>query len=202
MTIKAIIWDNGGVLGHVTGGSFPHLLAERLGVPVEDVIRELTGPESRLLDLGEISKDEYFDYVIKDLGLPPDKKAALEMKEGDLYYDKELLNYIYRQKDSFITALLSIMPLHIQELIRGTSPELEAAFDHVIVSSEVNMVKPDPEIYRLTLYRIGCEPHEAVFIDDKQENVKAAEKLGIHGIVFHNRDQVIKELETILSADP
>jgi len=63
------------------------------------------------------------------------------------------------------------------------------------------MVKPYPEIYHLTLDRIGCESHEAVFIDDKQENVDAAEKLGISGIVFHDREQAIEELESILSSN-
>ena len=75
--IKATIWDNGGVLGHVTCGSFPHLWAERLSAPLEDVIRVLTGPESDLLDLGEISKDEYFGFIIRDLGLPAEKKLRL-----------------------------------------------------------------------------------------------------------------------------
>ena len=62
--------------------------------------------------------------------------------------------------------------------------------------------KPDPEIYQLTLERIGCAPEEAVFIDDKRENVESAEKLGIHGIIFRGREQAIEELEAIISADP
>ena len=91
------------------------------------------------------------------------------------------------------------MPLHIQELVRKISPEFEGAFDHVIVSSEVHLLKPDPRIYYLTLERIGCEAQESVFIDDKEENVLAAEKLGMHGVVFHSRDQAIEELESIIS---
>ena len=80
MSIKAIIWDNGGVLGNVVGESFAHLWAERLQVPVEDVIRVLTtpGPYSGLWDLGEITKDEYFDFFIRKIGLPAEKKSALE----------------------------------------------------------------------------------------------------------------------------
>lgn len=201
MTIKAIIWDNGGVLGHVTGGSFPHLWADQLGVPVEDVIRVLTSPESDQLDLGEISKEEYFDFVIRDIGLPPGKKAALELSKNDLYYDKELLEYIYNLKKRFTTALLSIMPLYIQEILRASYPEFEDAFDHVIVSSEVHLLKPDSDIYHLTLERIGCKAYEAVFIDDKEENVVAAENLGIHGILFQNHEQVIEELESIISSN-
>ncbi len=91
------------------------------------------------------------------------------------------------------------MPLYAKEFFRASWLEFEEVFDHVIISCEVHLLKPDPKIYKLTLDRIGCEAEESVFIDDTKENVLAAEKLGIHGIFFQNREQAIKELESILS---
>jgi epoxide hydrolase-like predicted phosphatase len=202
MAIKAVIWDNAGVLGNVVGDSFPHLWAERLGVPVEDVIRVLTDPDPKggLWDLGEISKDEYFDFFIQNIGLPLERKAALELSVDDFYYDKELLAYIRGLKDRFTLALLSVMPLYIQEVIETKWPDFTEVFDHMIVSCYVHLVKPDPRIYRLTLKRIGCKAEEAVFIDDTEENVIAAEKLGIRSILFKNREQAIREVESIITS--
>lgn len=92
--IKAVIWDQLGVLVNTVGGSYLDLLVNRLEVPAEDVIRVLTSPESDKLDLGEMSKDEYFNYVIQDLGLSEEKKAALELSKEDICYDTELHAYI------------------------------------------------------------------------------------------------------------
>ena len=200
MKIKAVIWDNAGVLGNAKCGSFVQLWADRLDVPMEDVIRVLTSPEHDLLDLGEISKDEFFDFVIRDIGLPAEKKLALNVSNDDFYTDMELMEYIKNLKSHYITAMLSNMSLYLQEMIENNIPEeLSGVFDHVIVSCYVNLLKPDPKIYQLALDRIGCEAKEAVFIDDREKNVVGAEKLGIHGILFQNREQAIKELESILS---
>ena len=199
--IKAIIWDQAGVLGKAKCGSFAQLWVDRLDVPMEDVIRVLTSPEHDLLDLGEINKDEFFDFVIQDIGLPVEKKAALNsVCWDDLIFDVELNEYIKNLKSHYITAMLSNMSLYLQEMIDNNMPEeLSGVFDHVIVSCYVNLIKPDPKIYQLALDRIGCEAKEAVFIDDSEKNVVGAEKLGIHGIFFQNREQAIKELESILS---
>ena len=95
--------------------------------------------------------------------------------------------------------LLSVIPLYIHELARANWPEFEAAFDHVILSCEVHLIKPDPKIFHLTMDRIGCKAEEAAFIDDTEENVLASRKLGIQSIHFINREQAIEELETIIS---
>lgn len=197
--IKAIIWDNFGVLGNIVGGSYRELLVKRLDIPVDDVIRVLTSKQSDILNLGEMSKEEYFDYVIQDLGLSEDKKALLELTSGDICCDWELHAYIGALRDQYVMALLSVKPFYVQELIRSSWPDFESVFDHIIISSEVHLIKPDPRIYRLALDRIGCEPHEAMFIDDSRKNGEGAEKVGIRSILYQNREQVIKELDAILN---
>ena len=97
--IRAVIWDNGGVIADMADKSFDLLWAERLGVPREDVIRVLTSPESDLLDMGEISKDTYFNYVITNIGLPAQMKSALELSIDDFRCDWELLAYIQTMKE-------------------------------------------------------------------------------------------------------
>ncbi|MBO4750660.1 MAG: HAD family phosphatase [Lachnospiraceae bacterium] len=69
--------------------------------------------------------------------------------------------------------------------------------DGGILSWKDQLIKPDPEIYKLCLARFGLKPEESVFVDDLPANVEAARRLGIHGIVFESREQVDRELEAL-----
>lgn len=68
-------------------------------------------------------------------------------------------------------------------------------FDGIVVSGSEKMKKPDPQIYQLTLERYNITAENAIFIDDKKENVTAAKNLGIHGIHFTNPETLQKTLE-------
>ena len=70
--------------------------------------------------------------------------------------------------------------------------------DGGILSYREQLIKPDAEIYELLLERYSLNAHESVFIDDTAENIEAARKLGIHGIVFQNREHVQRELSLLL----
>jgi 2-haloacid dehalogenase len=68
------------------------------------------------------------------------------------------------------------------------------SLDGVLVSAEVGLTKPDPEIFRLFCARFGVAPDEAVFVDDVVENVTAARSFGFRGIDFTNVDELRNEL--------
>jgi 2-haloacid dehalogenase len=70
-------------------------------------------------------------------------------------------------------------------------------FKGILVSGDVGLKKPDPEIYKLLLDRYGLEANTCVFIDDRNENVKAASALGFSGIVFKNHTQLSKDLKKL-----
>ena len=59
-----------------------------------------------------------------------------------------------------------------------------ALFDDIVVSGAEQLAKPDPAIYRLAIDRSGLPAEQLVFIDDRPENVAAAEAAGMRGIVF------------------
>ncbi|MHB8094616.1 MAG: HAD-IA family hydrolase, partial [Candidatus Aminicenantales bacterium] len=67
-------------------------------------------------------------------------------------------------------------------------------FDDYILSFELGIAKPEPGIYREALRRAGCRAGECVFIDDIPENVEAAVKLGIAGIVYRPETDLEAEL--------
>lgn len=66
-----------------------------------------------------------------------------------------------------------------------------------IFSYRDRLIKPDAEIYELLLARYGLEAEECVFMDDTKKNLLPAEKLGIHTILFQDREQAVSELEKL-----
>jgi glucose-1-phosphatase len=52
-------------------------------------------------------------------------------------------------------------------------------FDWTFVSHELSMMKPDLEIYRHAIHTVGVPPGQLLFLDDNQDNVSAARRLGI-----------------------
>ena len=67
-------------------------------------------------------------------------------------------------------------------------------FKDIVVSGEVGLIKPDPEIYRLLLERSGRHAADCLFIDDSRVNVVAADKLGFHTIHFRQAEGLEKQL--------
>lgn len=62
-------------------------------------------------------------------------------------------------------------------------------FDDIIISGEVGMAKPQPEIYQLALERLGIEPKEAVFVDDRESNCEGARAVGMAAIFYQDFEQ-------------
>lgn len=69
--------------------------------------------------------------------------------------------------------------------------------DGGILSYREMLIKPDPAIYRRLLERYHLTAGECVFVDDTSANVEAAIAQGIHGIVFHSREQVLEEMRAL-----
>lgn len=70
-------------------------------------------------------------------------------------------------------------------------------FDAVVLSSEVQLVKPDPRIFELMATRLGLLPEECVMIDDVEANIMGAREAGMQGIVYQSNQQTIRQLEQL-----
>jgi len=72
-----------------------------------------------------------------------------------------------------------------------------AEFDGVICSGQEGVMKPDPAIYHLLYDRFALNPSELIFIDDRAENIEAAEKTGMKGHIFKDPDILRAELTSL-----
>ena len=76
--------------------------------------------------------------------------------------------------------------------------DLHELFDEVILSNEEGITKPNPLIFERAAERLGLFPDECIMIDDRPENCKGAEAVGMKAIEFKNNEQLIASLEQLL----
>jgi putative hydrolase of the HAD superfamily len=74
-------------------------------------------------------------------------------------------------------------------------------FDATVISGDVGMHKPQPEIYLLAAERLGVAPADAVFVDDLRENVAGAEAVGMTAVLHRESEATIARLEELLGVE-
>jgi putative hydrolase of the HAD superfamily len=78
--------------------------------------------------------------------------------------------------------------------------QIGALFDPVVVSGEVSMRKPNPEIFMHIFDLLEVPPDRVVFVDDAEPNTDAASRLGIHTVLHTHPDTTRKELARLIPA--
>jgi len=174
-------------------------LAERLGKSRSE-LEELVfwGESGSRAQLGEITIDQHWENLRGELNLTSDglDQFKEEFWRGDLV-DEELVGYIRSLRKRYKTGLLSNAFSNLRQVIDEIWMFTDA-FDEMIISAEVGLVKPDDRIYRIALERLEVGPEEAIFIDDFNNNVHAASLLNMPTIHFKNSEQARQDLEQIL----
>jgi epoxide hydrolase-like predicted phosphatase len=200
MDIKAVVFDMGGVIFRTEDRSPRQALAARFGMSyteMSDLV--FSSPSGVKAALGLITAREHWSQVCKTLNLGVDHIGELwsGFFAGDRL-DLELIKYILELHRSYKTALLSNAWDDLRSIIENEW-QIAAAFDEMVISAEVGLIKPDPRIYQLAISRLGVKPQEAVFIDDTTENVSSALRFGLHGLRFTNFEQLKADLAKILN---
>jgi epoxide hydrolase-like predicted phosphatase len=77
----------------------------------------------------------------------------------------------------------------------------DGMFDDIVISGEVGLRKPEPEIFLLAAERLGLEPADCVFVDDMEPNVDGARALGMTAILHTTYDKTRRELEALFGVD-
>jgi epoxide hydrolase-like predicted phosphatase len=200
MEIKTIIWDIGGVLERTEDFGPRSRLAENLGMSVDELSDLFFGNTTEFrVQLGLVSVDNHYHYVREQLGLRSraDFNQVLEQFFAGDRLDTTLVDRIRLLHQDYTTAVLSNYMIVLRDKIENVW-QIGDAFDHLIISAEVGVKKPSPEIYHIALETANCQPEQAVFIDDDAKNIQAAAHLGLHTVHFQHRDQALEELDTIL----
>ncbi|MBR5281527.1 MAG: HAD family phosphatase [Alistipes sp.] len=139
-------------------------------------------------DMGVLTIDQVADELAVYRGVEP--AFAREMiqiaigKQETIAPTAELIADL--KQAGYRLYVLSNMSREFIDFLR--EQEVYANFDGDVVSCEVGVVKPMPEIYDVLLERFSLEPSETIFIDDRRENIDAAEAKGISAFHFDRND--------------
>ncbi|MGH9615709.1 MAG: HAD-IA family hydrolase, partial [Acidobacteriaceae bacterium] len=128
--------------------------------------------------------------IARDAGISFSPRQVNELIEQDVLLwatvDPVMMEWARRvQASGMKTAILSNMGEDLLAYMKENFRWLDD-FHHLTWSCELNIVKPMAEIYNHTLRELDVRPEEALFIDDRLENVEGARALGLHALLFHD----------------
>ncbi len=197
--VRVVFWDLGGVILRTQDSSLRRGWEMRLGLGEGDLaMLVFDGPASREAMLGRASADDVWASVGTTLGLSPVDRPRLR---ADFFstdrIDEDLMAFIRQLRPGVRVGLISNAWPEVRRLLESEW-RIADAFDPLILSAEVGLVKPDERIFRLALERAEVQPSEAAFIDDFSENVDAALALGMRAVLFRSLSQTQGEIERLL----
>ncbi len=209
--IKAIISDFGGVLTTPLFGGFARVM-EAQGLPLEALGHAMVKASERhgenpLFDFerGRMTEAEFFallgDALEEEVGRRVPLQDFAEHYFSHLSPNDELIAHLRRVRDErgIRLALLTNNVREWEARWRSLLP-VDELFELIVDSAFVDMRKPEPGIYRLTLERLGLPGEACAFVDDLEINCEAARDHGIHPIRFESTAQVVRELDALLDA--
>jgi epoxide hydrolase-like predicted phosphatase len=200
--IKNIILD----LGNVLISFRPSVFFDNLNYPEtikSKILSDIfSGMEWLALDNGDINTQEAIDAIALKSSLNREEIAHIFNLRTEMMYplDQNVRLLPELKKQGFKLYYLSNFPIDIFEEIK-TGYFFFRYFDGGVISSEVKFSKPDNRIYEILLENYSLKPEESLFIDDIEVNVRAAEKLGMKGLVTYGSEEISKELAAVLRGE-
>lgn len=196
-TIKAIIFDFGGVISYPQNTIIKYRMMDILNLNYEEFTASYF-KHRHPYDTGLLTGQQYWTRIGTDHAINIKAKDILKLIELDVKgwtkINTEMLTYILLLQNSSIkTAVLSNMTFDILNHIQAKYEWIND-FDTCIFSCEHKVIKPDRRLYEICIKTLNIDPINCLFIDDTKENVTAAQELGIQAIEFFNEQDFNQKL--------
>ena len=197
MALQAVIFDYGMVLS--TAQEAAPLAALKEITRLDDTAFDAHYWRHRhAYDMGTLNGTTFWQTISGDanLGLTPPEIERLIENDVLMWstLNETMIRWVAAIQDAgFRTAILSNMGAELLSYMRQEFGWL-GRFDHHTWSCELGIAKPDPAIYRYTCEQLGVAPSDALFLDDKPENIAAAESVGLPAIQFSTVEALEGEL--------
>jgi putative hydrolase of the HAD superfamily len=196
-TIRAVILDYGEVLCHRPSEEEFSLLIQPFGVD-ENLFATLWDKNRGAFDRGDLTPETYWSMLAEDAGAKIDATQLEQVCELDLEMwgnaNEEMVDWLRQLgRGGIKTALLSNIHPKMIAYVKENFDWLEL-FDFTTFSAEVRLIKPDHAIYEHTLRGLGVKAEDALFVDDREINVRAAREVGINAVRFQSVGQLREDL--------
>ncbi|UXX96406.1 HAD family phosphatase [Streptomyces sp. AD2-2] len=144
-------------------------------------------------DAGRQSAPEYWTAVLRKLSRPADADTVEELRLTDIdswsRVDEEMVAYVRSLREVAEVALLSNIPADHADAFLGAQPWLYD-LDHLAFSGRIKAAKPDPAAFQHCVAALRAAPADFLFVDDREENVRAARAVGMDGHLFTGRAEL------------
>ncbi|WP_329551699.1 HAD family hydrolase [Streptomyces sp. NBC_00696] len=144
-------------------------------------------------DAGRQSAPEYWAAVLHKLSRPVDADTVEELRLTDIdswsRVDEEMVAYVRSLREVAEVALLSNIPADHADAFLAAQPWLYD-LDHLAFSGRIKAAKPDPAAFQHCVAALRADPADFLFVDDREENVRAARAVGMDGHVFTGRGEL------------
>lgn len=198
-TIKAVIWDLGGVILRTEDWQPRERWEAKLGLAPGELHRLVfEGELGKKAAIGRAEMHEIWDSIAAMFDLSAEDLHELEADfwSGD-HIDEELVAYIRALRPAIRTALLSNAWPSVRETLENRW-DIADIFDVITLSCETGLAKPDPRIYQVSLEALGLPAEQALFIDDFERNIESARHVGMSAILFESAGQTRREIDDLL----
>lgn len=184
--IKSIISDLGNVLIFFDNDIFFNKIVEYSPLSEDEVISEVLAhlELSRSFDMGKVTPDEFYLQATQIFKATVDKITFFSIYNDIFSINMPIVGLLKSLQSGYKLVLCSNTDVERFGFVKKKFPEV-LFFDKYVVSYEVGFMKPHPRIYEAALEEAGTKPEESVFIDDREENIIAAEKLGFQTILLN-----------------
>ncbi len=198
--IKNIVFDIGNVLAGFAWEDFYRSFgySEEMFEKLADAT--VRSPFWNEMDRGKLSDEELLEGFIKnDSSIEKEIREVFENVEEIIQRFDYAIPWIreLKKKGYHIYVISNFSRKAHVECIKAL--DFLEEIDGEILSYQVKLIKPSPEIYQLLCSKYNLKAEECVFIDDLPKNVEAARKEGMKGLIFESLDQAKRELEEIIS---
>lgn len=189
---KVILFDLGGVCLDGSFVDFVNKAHEVLGIN-EDFYSDREVVFDTGLNKGEITTEEYFKKYFKDQINDKQMKKLINLWTNTWKLSDEMKELITKLKKNYRLAILSNSDfLNSQNY---TKKGWYKYFDVLILSHELGIMKPQKEIYEIAVEKLNVKPEECLFIDDQEDCLRPARKMGMATILFKSTPQLKEELQ-------
>ena len=193
--MKNIIFDLGKVLIDYNFDVFYKELKYKPGLKI---LTESTFPILEF-ESGRITRQEFYQQL-KNIYKFEHSLADFEKVWCSVFTELTgLVEYARELKENYNVFVLSNTDeIHFTNIWQDY-PELHFFEDNLMLSYELDSVKPQKEIYERALGKFDLKPEDCLFIDDKPENIQGAREMGIAGILYTNFEDTKRNIRNYLN---
>lgn len=154
-------------------------------------------------DAGRQTAPEYWAAVLRRLSRPADPRTVEELRLTDIdswsRVDGRMVAFTQSLRGRAGVAVLSNIPADHADAFLAAQPWLRN-LDHLALSGKIRAAKPDPAAFHHCVSALHTPPAGFLFVDDREENVRAARALGMSGHVFTGLDELVEVIDAWLPA--